>query len=163
MNENTIFYDDQQFEQLVRGYDRRKDRGVTGVIDRIAIFREAHNHLEPERFDRFCERGYIRSNIEKDMLHHFGRRLEELNSILGSQLEAFCVLQTLLVSREEFETVKKSTTHYIDPDARSLFRDLVDGLVSSLSRLKPGDPDQDIYGMTWKTDLLPKDPGCESE
>jgi hypothetical protein len=156
MAEDTIFYDDQQFEGLVRAFDRRQDRGVSGLVDRIAFFDEAHKHLEPERFHLFCERVYIRSDLEKDLLHHFGRRLEELNSILGRRLEPFCLLQLLMVSRGEFENVKKSADHYRDPDARSLLRDLTDCLASAVSQMKAGEPDKDVYGMTWKADLLPK-------
>ena len=86
MSEDTKYYNDEQFERLVRSYDRRKDRGVAGLISRIFYFREAHKYLEPERFERFCERNYIRSNIEKDLLHHFGKRLEALESILRAHM-----------------------------------------------------------------------------
>jgi hypothetical protein len=155
---DTIFYNDQQFEQLMRGYDRRKDRGLTGLIDRIAIFREAHKNLEPERFQQFCERVYLRRNIEKDLLHHFGRRLEELDAMLGRQLEAFGVMQLLLASRENFEEVKEAIPYLDDPDARSLFRDLTDSLVTAVKQMKAGDPDQDIYGMTWSMGRPPEEP-----
>ena len=76
MSEDTKYYNDEQFERLVRSYDRRKDRGVAGLISRIFYFREAHKYLEPERFERFCERNYIRSNIW-GYLH--GRREDHRN------------------------------------------------------------------------------------
>lgn len=158
MSDETTHYNDEEFERLVRAYDRQKTRGVNGLISRIATFREGHRYLEPEQFDRFCERNYIRSNIEKDLLHHFGKRLEILGSILGSQLGSFCVLQVLLQSRNEFEKLFVLASRCSDPDTRSLFRDLVEGLLSRVNKMKPGDPDVDIWGMNWKSDLMPREP-----
>jgi hypothetical protein len=162
MSDDVIYYDDGQFERLVRFYDKRKDRGVDGLISRILYFREAYEHLEPERFDRFCERIYIRGKIERDLLHHFGKRLETLDSKLGSQLGSFCVLQILLLGRGDFERVVGLADHCRDPDARSLFRDLVEALISRVNKLKPGDPDVDIWGMNWKTDLMINDSVLEA-
>ena len=147
-------YDDQEFEQLADEYDRQKDRGLNGFVDRIRIFRKAHKYLKPERFDRFCERVDLSNRIERDLLHHFGRRLEELDSILGSQLEAYGVLTLLMANRSEFEAVTEHAALCSD-HARCLLGNFVDGLVSQVSRMKPGDPDKDIYGMTWKTEKPP--------
>jgi hypothetical protein len=105
MTENTTFHEDRKFERLLREYDRQKAGGLSGLADRIAIFREAHKYLESERFDRFCERVHLRERIERDMMHDFARRLQKLEQILGSQLEAFAVLHLLGMSRSEFESV----------------------------------------------------------
>ena len=52
MSEDTKYYNDEQFERLVRSYDRRKDRGVAGLISRIFYFREAHwGYLHGRRED----------------------------------------------------------------------------------------------------------------
>ena len=81
---------------------------------------------------------------------------------MRAQFQPFCVLQILLLSREEFEKLIKLAPHCRDPDARSLFRDLVEALVSKVNRLKPGDPDVDIWGMNWKTDLMLNDSVLEA-
>jgi hypothetical protein len=154
MTEDSRLFDDQEFERLVREFDRQKDRGVSGLVDRIRIFRDAHKSLEPERFDRFCETVDLLHRIERDLLHHFGRRLEELDSILGSQLEAYGVFHLLMTNRSEFEAVTEHAALCSD-HARCLLGNFVDGLVSQVNRMKPGDPDKDIYGMTWKTGKPP--------
>ena len=102
---DSTFYDEQQFEQLAGEYNRQKDRGLSGFVERIRIFRKAHTDLKPDRFDRFCERVDLSHRIERDLLHHFGRRLEKLDSILGGQLEAYGVLTLLMANRSEFEAV----------------------------------------------------------
>ena len=84
MTDDPSFHEDYHLEGLVRDYDRQTD-GWSGLVGRINIFLDAHKHLEPERrFHRFCERVHLRKRIEKDMMHHFVRRLEKIESILGS-------------------------------------------------------------------------------
>ena len=78
MTDDPTFHEDYHIEGLVRDYERQKDYGLAGLTARIDIFREAHKYLEPERFDRFCERVHLRKRIEKDLMHHFVRRLEKL-------------------------------------------------------------------------------------
>ena len=85
-------------------------------------------------------------------MHHFVRRLDKLESILGSpEVASFCEFHLLTISRSEFESAIELAADCSDLDAGSLFRDCVDDLVSQVSRMKPGDPDKDIFGMTWKT------------
>ena len=155
MTDDPTFDEDYQLEGLVRDYERQKDNGLAGLVGRIDIFREAHKYLEPERFDRFCERVHLRERIERDLMHHFVRRLDKLESILGSpEVASFCEFHLLTISRSEFESAIELAADCSDSDAGSLFRDCVDDLVSQVSRMKPGDPDKDIFGMTWKTTPL---------
>jgi hypothetical protein len=159
MTDDPTFHEDYQLQALVRDYDRQKD-GWSGLVERIGIFLDAHKRLESERrFDRFCERVHLHERIERDMMHHFVRRLEKLESILGSlgnlEFTSFCVFHLLKISRSEFESAIEFAANCSDTDAGSLFRDCVDDLVTQVSRMKPGGPDKDIYGMTWKTEKPP--------
>jgi hypothetical protein len=152
MTDDPTFHEDYQVQGLVRDYERQKDDGLAGLVGRIYIFREAHKSLAPERFYRFCERVHLHERIERDLMHHLVRRLEKLESILGNlEVAPFCVFHLLTISRSEFESAIELAADCSNTDAGSLFRDCVDDLVTQVSRMKPGDPDKDIYGMTWKT------------
>ena len=143
MTHDPSFDEDYQLQGLVRDYERQKD-GWSGLVERIKIFREAHKCLEPERrFDRFCERVHLRERIEKDTMHHFVRRLEKLESILGSlEVESFSTSHLLMISRSEFETAIELAGGCSGPDAQSLFQNVVEALV--FHRMTPGDLDEDI-------------------
>ena len=87
-------------------------------------------------------------------MHHFVRRLEKIESILGSlEVESFSTSHLLMISRSEFETAIELAGGCSGPDAQSLFQNFVDALV--FHRMKPGDPDEDICAMTWKTKKPP--------
>ena len=153
MTDDPPLHEDYHIEGLVRDYERQKDCGLAGLISRIDIYREAQKCLERERFDRFCGRVHVRGRIERNLMHHLVWRLEKLESILGSpEVASFCVFRPLTISRNEFESAIKLAADCSDLDAGSLFRDCVDDLASQVSRMKPGDPDKEIYGMTWTTE-----------
>lgn len=156
MTDEIMIYDNQQFEQLVRAYVRCGDRGVSGLVTRIALMHEAQVHLEPERFEEFCQRVHLRQPIEKDLLIHFSNKLQRLDAILGRQLEGFAVLYVLMSSRDEFEEALALAAKFQDPDARYLLRDLTDHVVSEVKTLQKG-TEKDIWGMTWIAPLSDED------
>jgi hypothetical protein len=85
MTDDPIFHEDYELEYLVRYYDsRQKDDCFSGFIARIEIFRDAHKRLEAERFAKFCDRVHLHERIEKELMHHFVRRLEKFESMHGT-------------------------------------------------------------------------------
>ena len=126
---------DDRYHSFVKKFTNQTGVGLEDLLEKAVIFYEAFSSLPTDHFVRFCDAAGLDESRQL-LLQNMGERFSQLRTAIGSQAEAFALLE-LLFNRDQkyFDSLLILAPVMAEADATTLlnaFAEMVD--IKALAR-----------------------------